>query len=167
MPTIEDTSQESALRLARAAEPLSPPDDQYRIVSGYTGTVWEVSDALHTAYQADLPNPAPIEPACRSNAPCYSDPCYVEPPPVASVLSTVAPPTVVGDSTPKTFTLTGSGFKPTSKGRVGSTDQQTTYVSPTQLTVSYGPAAFNGVLNWTVMTDGLQSNVVTSQVTTA
>ena len=76
MPIVADTSQEASLRLHRAAEPLSPPDDKIVIQTGWPGAAgFAVSQALYDAYQADLVNPAPAMPNCRANAPCYAPAC--------------------------------------------------------------------------------------------
>lgn len=143
MPVIEDTSQESALRLQRAAEPLSAPDDEYRIVSSHSGTVWLVSDPLLAAYQTDVATqPAPTEPACRSGNPCYSPACtedvVYQPPTLASIAPTTA--AIAAPNT--TVTLTGTNFDDPMTATIDPPGLDTTLinvpvtvVSPTSATV--------------------------------
>lgn len=117
MPVIEDTSQEAALRLLRAAEPLNPPDDRIVIQTGWPSAAgFFVSDPLMTAYEADLLLPAPTMPNCRANNPCYSARCTPPAPPATGATS----------GTPGTWTPPGSAPPANPSSMAGITASPTT-----------------------------------------
>lgn len=171
MPTIEDTSRETALRLARAAENVDEAERRAVIVSGHGGG-FLVSDALMEAYENDVETQAvPQAPACQSS-PCFTSMCsddiIVEPPTLASV----APATAVVASPATVVTLTGTNFVAPMTATITAPPDapitvSATVTSPTTATVTVPATALDTAGTVTISATTANGTTTTKSITVA
>lgn len=105
MPTIEDTSQASAIALQQCLETV--PDNEGAVIVSGQGAGFLVDQATYDCWATkDLETM--VAPDCQSS-PCYVDAC-AEPVPPPPTVTSFAPTTVAVGAGDTTFTATGTNI---------------------------------------------------------